>query len=163
MAHAGYNITVKSHAKVSLQDAFDIVLPIDLPQVFSGYGPLPAVVSIDHFDNAWNAAGQSRQINLSDGSHGIENMTSFDAPNSFGYTIKPFTGVVGGLVDHADGMWSFTPSGDGTDIQWSYTWVPKTIGIVPIWALSKLWRPYAERIIKRCAIVAEQEVKAKIA
>jgi hypothetical protein len=155
MPGKGINITVKAHSKAPQQKAFDIVLPIDLPQVFTGYGPIPAVKSVEHFDDGWNAAGQSRQINLADGSHGIEHMLTFENGKSFGYEIRPFTGLVGSFVDHAEGEWSFTPDGDGTTVQWSYTWVPKRFGAPALWPLTKLWRPYAQRVVERCAKVAE--------
>lgn len=157
MAAKGFKIVAKAHAKVPRERAFDIVLPIDLPQVFTGYGPLPAVVGTELFDNAWNAAGQSRRIDLSDGNHAIESLNSFQRPSHFGYRIDQFSGPLGSFVDHADGEWSFTENGEGTDIQWSYTWVPKTIGIPVVWIVAQLWQPYADRIVKRCAIVAEQE------
>ncbi|MEM7469589.1 MAG: polyketide cyclase, partial [Pseudomonadota bacterium] len=48
--------------------SFAHIVPIDLTSIITGYGPLPAVVKVQNQTGAWDGAGQSRTVVLSDGS-----------------------------------------------------------------------------------------------
>jgi hypothetical protein len=60
--------TVNTDVAVSQITAFEYNVPIDLTSIFTGYGPLPAVTGTKNQTGAWDGAGQTRTVLLSDGS-----------------------------------------------------------------------------------------------
>ena len=64
--------TVEATVKADQATAFERIVPIDLASIFTGYGPLPAVTGIQNQMGAWDAAGQTRTVFLSDGSSSQE-------------------------------------------------------------------------------------------
>jgi hypothetical protein len=77
----------KTH--VDRDATFCFIAPIDLTTNFRGYGPLPAVVGTTDQSGAWDAAGQSRTILLSDGSRAREELTNYSRPQHFSYVVSP--------------------------------------------------------------------------
>jgi hypothetical protein len=160
MARSGIEIVVEATAKVSPDHAFDVIVPIDLPLIMKGYGPIPAVVSTQDQTGGWDAVGQSRRVNLKDGSYASEQLNLFERGKRFAYRVGPFSGLTGRIVNHADGIWWFEPVAGGTRIRWSYTWVPQRFTYPFVWAFSKLWRPYAQQVLDVCVELCEREIAA---
>ena len=137
--------------------AFDAVVPIDLTKYFKRYGPIPQIVSIQDQTGDWDAAGQSRRINLKDGSHVLEKIDVCEPPGYFEYTVGPFSGFNRHVMTHAKGQFWFDGNADGTLIRWSYTWHPRNKLVLPLaWVLTRIWKRYSERLIKEFAAAADK-------
>jgi hypothetical protein len=66
--------------------------PIDLSLVFKGWGPFPGVRGVNNQTGAWDAAGQSRNPDLSDGTTAFERLTEYTAPLLRRYMIEGIEG-----------------------------------------------------------------------
>lgn len=156
MPAKGFTVKNAEWAKVSPEVAWDKIIPVDIPSVFTGLAPvIPAVVSTEDQTGDWDAAGQTRRFKLADGSETAELINSVDRPKAFNYTVGPFSGPIGKAVDHAKGEFLFEPMGGGTHITWTYVWAPKPGAQPLIWVLAKVWNIYAKRMIYKLARLAE--------
>jgi len=145
-----FSSTVETVLPLEPAAAFAYIVPIDLPSIFTGYGPLPAVIGTRDQSGAWNGVGQSRTVLLSDGSTAREVLTGYDAPFRFGYTVSDFSGSLRYLAASADGEWWFTPaSGGATSIRWRYTFrAGSWLGAPLLGLISKLlWRRYMRKAL----------------
>ena len=128
---------------------FDRVMPIDLASIFPGYGPLPAVTGVRGQTGAWDGVGQSRTVLLSDGSSAGEQITAYDRPGYFAYTVNNFTGVLRLITNSATGRWWFEPdpTSDSTRVKWSYIFHGRSFLTAPIlWFVTNiLWRGYMRK------------------
>lgn len=150
-------VTVQTRTTLSPPEAFDIIVPIDLSRVFTGWGPFPGVRGAKNQTGAWDAAGQSRNPDLTDGSTAVERLTQYTAPHSFAYEITDFTNAMRRLVSGVRGEWTFSPDGDGTLIRWTYEFKPLP-GRAPLLrrAVAPLWRRYMIDGVNKAARVAEE-------
>jgi hypothetical protein len=133
--------------------AFAYIVPIPLPKVFTGYGPLPAVSAVTEQSGAWDAAGQTRIVHLSDGSTARETLTRYEHPAYFSYTVRAFSNALRFLTGGAQGEWWFEPAGDGgTLIRWRYAFGPRSPLSAPIlWLLTRLlWGRYMQKALAGC-------------
>jgi hypothetical protein len=148
---------VQGYARASLPDTFATIVPIDLSQIFTGFGPLPAVRGNREQTGAWDHVGASRVVELSDGSEAPERITDYAAPHYFAYRVGPFTSSLRRVVRHADGAWWFSDAGDdGTHVRWSYTF--QLHGPAAPFArlvIAPLWRAYARRVLARAIAATE--------
>lgn len=143
--------TVTMELGVNQITAFEYIVPIDLTSIFVGYGPLPAVTGTKNQTGAWDGAGQTRTVLLSDGTSSQEMLTEYGHPNYFKYTVDRFTGILRFVTSSANGEWWFSiVSSDKTLIKWHYTFYAKSIFAVPIlWFITKvLWRNYMIKALK---------------
>ncbi|MBJ7458856.1 MAG: hypothetical protein JHD02_06710 [Thermoleophilaceae bacterium] len=148
MPSGGFRVAVDEWTSADAGRAWDVIVPIDLTTVFTGLKPvIPAVVAVREQTGNWDAVGQTRKIDLADGSRTGEIINSCDRPALFTYTVGPFSGPVGKLVDRAEGEFKFEPMSDGTYVRWTYVWHPRPGGAPIVWVLSKIWRIYARRSI----------------
>jgi hypothetical protein len=146
---------VSARTSARPQTAWETIIPVDLTSVFTGYGPLPAVTGTSEQTGDWNSVGETRRIDLSDGSHTGEEILIADQPNHFGYRVGPFSGPIGKLVSHADGRFWFYAAESGTVVRWSYTWVPRRGAYAIVWPVTRLWKAYAKRLIVDLAALAD--------
>ena len=132
---------------------FEHIMPVDLTSIFTGYGPLPAVVGTRDQTGAWDAAGQTRTVIMSDGSSAQEQLAAYEYPNYFSYTVNNFTGVFRAFVTSARGEWWFGPEpgirGEVTHIKWGYVFNARSSFSLPIvWFLTKiLWKGYMSKVL----------------
>lgn len=159
MPPAGVPVTVRATTTATAQHAFDTIAPIDLPRIFTGYGPLPGVRGVRDQSGNWNHAGATRTVELSNGDEAQETITSFDRPGYFAYEVGPFTGPMNRVVARADGEWWFASTGGGTEITWTYTFRPRP-RMAPLarLAVAPLWRRYASRVLGLAVGAAEAPV-----
>ncbi len=148
---------VSAKVGVDTIDAFCHVVPIDLTSIFTGYGLLPAVISIEAQTGNWDAIGQTKTVNLSDGSSVKERLTQYQKPDYFSYVVSDFSGILGLLITSAVGEWWFESSDlspNSTLIRWSYTFIPKSLIAIPIlWIVNKfLWAGYMQSVISNIQI-----------
>lgn len=149
-------VTVQTRSATGPADCFRTIVPIDLSLVFTGWGPFPGVLGARNQTGAWDAAGQSRNPELSDGSTASETLTEYTAPHSFAYEIKDFTGPLRLLVSGVRGEWTFAPDGEGTLIRWSYEFKPLPgRRLLLRRGLAPLWRRYMQDAIEKSRRVAE--------
>ncbi len=131
--------------------AFARVVPIDLPSVFRGFGPLPAIVAVTDQTGSWDAVGQTRTIRLSDGSEAQEALTDYDRPRYFAYRVSDLTGPVRFLTTAARGEWWFEDvPGGATAIRWRYAFEPRSPLARPVlWAVARpLWQGYMYAVLR---------------
>ena len=127
---------------------FAIVTPSDPTRFYPKFGPLPAVVAVRDQTGAWDAPGQSRTLELSDGSTVVERLTVVDAPHRFSYRLSDFTGMFGSLVAFAEAEWDFDANVAGTRIRWNYSFhaQPKRGWVVRL-IVRLFWAPYMKKVL----------------
>ena len=146
------------HAPIDM--AFLAIAPIDLPSIFRGFGPLPAVVGTRAQGDGWDHVGATRIVELADGSQAREELTAYEAPRHFAYRVSGFTGPVRLVVAHADGAWWFTDIGDGiAHVRWSYVFQPRAGRALLVRALlMPIWVVYQQRALALAVREAERSV-----
>ena len=157
MVPAGVAITVAGLARAPLDQTFRAIAPVPLSEIFTGYGPLPAVVRTHEQAGEWDHVGATRIVELADGSEAREEITSYDEPSHFGYRLSRFTGVLRRL----DGM--PMPRGGSPNprraehIRWTYTFQPRSgRAIVVRAAIGPLWSGYARQTLALAIQKAER-------
>lgn len=135
---------------VSPADAFHGTAPIPLPTLFARwYGPIPPIKAVRDQTGDWDAVGQSRTVLLTGGGSMREQLTRFDPPHSFGYTLSDITGPLSPLVSRIEGQWGFAPAGTGTDVTWRWTIYPRSALARPaLPVFGRIWRGYARQALE---------------
>ncbi len=147
-----YSATVQIDIAALQAAAFDCIVPVDLTSIFTGYGPLPAVVGTRDQTGGWDAAGQTRTVLLAGGSSAHEQITGYTHPSHFSYTVSNFTGILQPLVASAHGEWWFEPgpSAAGTHVKWTYTFTARSPLSAPlVWFIATvLWKGYMDKALR---------------
>lgn len=81
--------TVSMTIEALIEEAFGQIVPIDLSSIFTGYGPLPAVMQTRDQSGAWDAAGRTRTVAFADGSSARESLTTYDVANGGSTGARP--------------------------------------------------------------------------
>ncbi|HEX8006887.1 MAG TPA: SRPBCC family protein, partial [Trebonia sp.] len=150
-------VTVQTRSTLGPEDAFRLNVPIDLSLVFTGWGPFPGVRVVRNQTGAWDAVGQSRNPDLTDGSTAFERITEYTAPSSFAYEVTGFTNALRLLIEGVRGEWTFTPDGDGTVIRWTYEFKPLPGRVVLLRQIvAPLWKQYMQTGVEASARGAER-------
>jgi Polyketide cyclase / dehydrase and lipid transport len=153
---ATVRVTVQTRVDVAPARAFAVVAPIDLTLIFTGFGPLPAVTAVRDQTGSWDAVGQSRSPQLSDGTSATERLTEYAPPHSFAYEVTGFSNSLRRLVEGARGEWTFTPDGAGAVIRWTYEFKPLPYRKALVRrVLAPAWRPYMRRALAAAASIAQ--------
>lgn len=146
-----FSATVETEIAAPQAAVFDYIVPIDLNLIFTGYGPLPAVIGVQNQTGRWDAAGQTRTVILSDASTAHELLTKYEHPHYFSYTVSEFSGVLRFLTKSANGEWWFktNPSSNTTLIKWSYAFNTRSLFAAPLlWLITNfLWRGYMHKAL----------------
>ena len=156
---------VSSRVPVPLPEAWARFVPIDLTALFTGMGPLPAVVNVHGQTGPWDDVGQSRKVALSDGTEVTEAITFVELPQGnfarFGYTVSGFGGAFGWLTSEAKGFWVFQEVDGQTEIAWRYGFRATSVLARPVMALilHLLWRPYMKRALARTVEILQANEK----
>jgi len=134
---------------VDVRVAYDAVLPMPLPSIFSRrYAAIAPIKQVRDQVGAWGTVGQSRTIVLTDRGTMRETLTSVRPGESFGYHITPLTGPLKPLVAGADGTWAFAPSGTGVEVSWSWIVEPTAAGAFLMPAFTRMWQGYARQALE---------------
>lgn len=149
-------VTVWRRVEVDVTTAFDAIVPIDLASVFTGFGPLPAVIGTEQGDGVWGSTvGQARTVLLADGGRLSERVTEAHRPGLFAYEVRPEQGSLRHVVHRIDGRFVFAASeAGGTVIRWTYLFRPRRGAGLAARALTPVWRAYADRVLARLADAA---------
>ena len=138
---------------------FDLFIPVDLPRILLGWGPLPAVVSTKDQTGPWDRPGSSRTVCLADGSTAQEEVVACERPSLFRYRVAGFTNpLIGALASGATGEWRFSPAGPGTRVIWSYDYTARNaLTALPLALIvAFLWRPWMQVGLREFKRLAEQ-------
>jgi hypothetical protein len=138
---------------LSLPDAFRGTLLFPLPELFRHRsGPIPPIKEIRGQDGEWGTVGQTRTLMLQGGGSVREELTSVEAPNSFGYHLSEVEGPMSLLFTGVDGLWSFTQTGTETTVHWQWTVYPRSAvpGFV-ISAFAHYWHEFARTALAELA------------
>ncbi|MES2170504.1 MAG: SRPBCC family protein [Actinomycetota bacterium] len=151
--------TVDGTTTASLVRAWEIATPLTPVGYYPKFGPLPAVLEVRDQTGAWDAAGQTRQLMLSDGGYVIEHLVQVDKPETFSYELSDFQKLFGSLVSGARAEWEFSEAPGGTNIRWTYTFRPRRGAGLVVGAIVRLfWGPYMAKVLP--GIIAEVERRA---
>jgi hypothetical protein len=145
--------------KASLETTWDVATPLTPVGFYPKFGPLPAVIEVKNQTGGWDAAGQTRQLMLSDGGSVIEHTRYVERPSFFAYELTDFQKIFGRLVESARAEWTYTETLDGTRISWRYTFFPRpgTRWILAAF-VGNFWAPYMKKVLP--GIIAEVERRA---
>lgn len=135
---------------VTVERAFEVVLPAPLEQVFARrFGALGPVRGVRGQTGAWGRVGQTRVIELADGGTLTEELTTVEPHREFTYRIADVTGPMRALVTSLDGRWSFEPAGTGARITWAWTVHPaSSLAGLAMPVFGRLWRGYARQAME---------------
>ena len=132
------------------EDVFRDMVPMPLPELFRRwYGPIPPIKEVRGQTGDWDSVGQLRTVVLVGGGSMLEQLTQFDPPHSFGYTLSDIKGPLSPLVGRVAGVWMFEPFGSGTNVTWRWTIHPRsglTAPLLPVFG--KLWKGYARQSLE---------------
>jgi Polyketide cyclase / dehydrase and lipid transport len=143
-------VVVRGAVSAPIELVFDTIVPIELPRIFHGAGPLPAVVDTYEQSGAWDHVGASRVVQLSDGSQARERITAYQRPHHFAYRVGPFSsGPLRHLITDVEGAWRFYADGaNTTQIEWTYAFqAARLTAIIVRLVLAPAWRFYAKRVL----------------
>lgn len=130
----------------------------DATRFYPGWGILPAVVEVRDATGAWDAAGQTRTLVLSDGGSVRETLRAVTFPD-FAYDLTRFTGLFGALVASARAEWRVTGDRSASTIAWTYAFTARPGRGFLVAAIVRLaWAPYMRRVLP--AIAASTAVAA---
>lgn len=150
-------VTVQVRSTMAPAEAFEIIAPIDLSLVFTKWGPIPGVRGTTNQTGAWDAVGQSRNPDLTDGYTADERLTEYTPGHSFAYELTGFTGPMRLVVAGIRGEWTFSPDGPGTMIRWTYEFTAARGRFLLLrWGLVPVWRRYMRNAVTATARAAEQ-------
>ncbi|GFG55492.1 SRPBCC family protein [Mycolicibacterium agri] len=132
------------------EDVFRDMVPMPLPKLFQRwYGPIPPIKETRDQTGDWDGVGQTRTVVLVGGGSMREELTTYDPPHSFGYTLSNITGPLSPLVDHVDGEWIFEPIGAGTSVTRRWTIHPRSRIVAPLLPVfGWLWKGYARQSLE---------------
>lgn len=135
---------------VAQEQAFRDMVPMPLPELFRRwYGPIPPIKEVVGQTGEWDAVGQTRTVVLVGGGSMREELTHFDPPHSFGYTLSAVKGPLAALVGGVDGEWIFEPRGTETNVTWRWTIRPRSALSAPALPLfGWWWRRYAKQSLE---------------
>lgn len=158
-----FSTTVQTRIKAPPALAFQHIAPMDPRALFTGYGPLPAVTGTHDQTGAWDAPGQTRTVDLSDGSSAQEGLKHYHPAQYFSYTVGGFTGALRWLATGADGAWWFDPHSGGTQttVHWRHAFHARSRWAVPVlWLLaSVLWRGYMRKALRLAKMQIESPAR----
>ena len=155
--------TVTQTMQVRRDALFAWFIPVDLPRILLGWGPLPAVVSTQGQTGPWDAPGSRRTVHLADGSQAEEMVTACTTPSHFAYRVTGFTNpLIRALAQSAEGEWTFVapePDSAATEVTWTYRFIPRSaLAAWPLrFVVRFLWRGYMQVGLSAMKRLAEAE------
>ncbi len=160
-----FSATVKTEISAPQIVVFEHIVPIDLTSILTGYGLIPSVVATKNQTGAWDAAGQTRTVILSDGSTINELLTKYEHPSYFSYTASDFTGILRHFATSMNGEWWFaTDSSSGvTYVKWRYTFNARSKITAPIvWTITKVFRGYMRKVLRLSKLQIENSLAQQV-
>lgn len=120
--------------------------PARFPALFTGMGPIPALVSIT--PDAPSAVGSTRQLVSADKSRLTERIVAWEPPRLHGYLLSGFVAPLAWLVRAGTAQWQFAARDGGTFVQWTYDFELTTPLVWPLAA--PLLKIVMQGAMRRC-------------
>ncbi|KQN41300.1 hypothetical protein ASE87_10395 [Frigoribacterium sp. Leaf44] len=136
-------------AAAPLDRAWSIATPLTPVGFYPRAGVIPAVVAVHDQSGPWDGAGQTRRLELSDGSSVVESLVRVEPDGVFVYELSEFTGLLGRLVTGGRADWSYraTPNGR-TRVDWTYSFFARPgRGAIVRGIVRFAWAPYMRRVL----------------
>jgi hypothetical protein len=93
-----------------------------IPELFRGFGPIPAIEKISMIEGSGLTAGSVRLVENSDGSKLRERIVLFNPPREQQYILESgFRPPFSLLVSSGQGHWTFNRSSNGTLVTWNFS------------------------------------------
>jgi hypothetical protein len=133
--------------------------PGNMPAVFTGYGPIPAIEKVENIDDDETKAGTIRLVINSDGSVIEEEVLEFSRPHVQQYRLNQgFRPPFSFLVRSGGGHWTFDRQGDQTHIVWKFYFELTNPLVYPI--ASVIVRRHFQRAMRVCLSNIKAQVEA---
>jgi hypothetical protein len=161
MTEPTISTTVRTTIPVARAELFEWFIPIELPRILHGYGPVPAVADTSGQTGPWDQVGSARTVHLADGNSAREAVTACERPELFAYRVWELTSPIARLADHARGQFRFSENASGsTGVSWTYTFVarsaPARVALAPVVKLP--WRRFMARGLGEMSRLAQLEL-----
>lgn len=133
----------------ALDSTWHVATPLTPVGFYPRAGVIPAVVAVHDQTGPWDAVGQTRRLELSDGSSVVESLVLVEPDQVFVYELSRFTGLLGHLVTggRADWTYSSTPNGR-TRVDWTYSFFARPgRGLIVRGIVRFGWAPYMRRVL----------------
>jgi Polyketide cyclase / dehydrase and lipid transport len=110
----------------NIEEVFDFVAAEGvLPEVLTGFGLVPGVVSTSNVTGPWDKPGSNRTVHLAGGSTAHEEVEVYSRPSYFAYRVSDPTFSLRYLMARAHGQWWFNSVEGDTYVRWTYTFRAK--------------------------------------
>jgi hypothetical protein len=145
---------VKTNALVevsaSAEAVFDFVTSLsNLPKVFRGFGPIPAIIKAEIVDGGEIREGSVRRIYNSDGSVIDEEMITLKKSERQTYRlVRGFKFPISLLIQSGGGDWHFTATPKGTRIDWEFYFMLTSPVFYPVGLL--LVQVFMQKAMQQC-------------
>ncbi len=118
-------VSVDVKSKLSPQQTFEYIVPMDLEHIFERYKNIPAVDSTSNKE-PWYQPGMTRTVYFDDGTSSEETLLTVTPHVGFTYKVNGFTNSLKGLIKQINGSWIFKELDNKMiRIKWTYEFVPK--------------------------------------
>lgn len=149
-------------ADAPLDRAWAVATPLTPVGFYPRAGVIPAVVAVHDQTGAWDAAGQTRRLELSDGSSVTERLVRVEPGGDFVYELSRFTGLLGRLVTGGRAEWGYRTTLTGrTRVDWTYSFFARPgRGLIVRGIVRFAWAPYMRRVLLGITREVEREARA---
>lgn len=129
---------LQTNASIEIQASPETVFDfstnhLNLPKVFKGYGPIPAIIKAETLGNQPLQTGSIRRVYNADGSVIDEKIIELSRPTQQKYQlVRGFKPPFSWLFQCAGGDWTFSPTASGTLVEWKFNFVLTSPIVYPI-------------------------------
>ncbi|WP_018157092.1 SRPBCC family protein [Demetria terragena] len=143
---APYFLSNSSVIPAGPETAFAVLIDVPLEQLFTQRGGLiPAVKGTR--GTTWAAVGDTRTVELADGSTNTETLVGLDTPRVYNYELSNFNGPLNLLASTVEGSFTFAEEGTGTRVTWTWTIHPRhRAARLAMPALGASWRKFGDNM-----------------
>lgn len=130
----GPSTTVERVLRAPLDQVFELSAAGEtLPQFLLSYGPIPAIERVDLLQGKWGVLGADRHVHLKGGGRVREEVTAFDPPRSFAYSMGDYEKTpLKLLARRAWSEWKYEAVPEGTRVTWFYVFEPRSVFTRPL-------------------------------
>lgn len=156
---------IKTFARTTIvarrERVFDIATDNEtLPRVFTGYGPVPAILEARVESGRPLATGEVRLVSNSDGSTVREEIVELVRPTTQRYRLAGgLAPPISWLIRSASGRWAFEEMSSGTRVTWRFVFEPRSAVAAPLVRLMAraFFQPAQERCLEALRRLCEED------
>ena len=152
--------TVKLEIERSAEAVYDFVTAVETPtKVFSGYGPIPAVIETTVVGGGPLLEGSICRTRNSDGSMMNRTISVLERPRRHQYVVDGdgFRPLFRMMVRRGHGTWLFEPRGDASHLLSTYSFEPRRVfWWIPVFFLIRIFFAPA---MARCILATKRELE----